>query len=185
MLITDGCTEIEYKGSTKVVIGKFDGIHLGHQKLIREITKINDGRPSVVFTFKSGSKVLKNDIRILTEEERRQIFEELGTDILVEFDLNEENAKTEPEDFVRDILVKRLHAGLIVAGSDVSFGRFGKGNLELLTKLSKEYGFEVKTIDKVMYENEPISSTRIREALKNGNNKSAGEMLGRIRRDNV
>lgn len=179
MIILDGENEIEYEGKTRVVIGKFDGIHVGHQKLIGEITGKNDDLKSVVFTFKRSSEYLKNSERILSDEERRLKFERLGVDYLVEYDLNEHNSKEEPESFAENVLKTRLHAAEIVCGSDLSFGYKGRGNVELLLSLQDKLGIKVRVIDKVLYKGEAISSTRIKEALKAGDSESANIMLGK------
>lgn len=178
MIIIDGLKEIEYEKGTRVVIGKFDGIHAGHQKLIGEITGKNDDLKSVVFTFKPGkSRFLDAENRIFTEEERYRRFEELGVDYLVEFDLNEDAAKMEPEDFARVCLKQRLHAKEIVCGPDLSFGYKGRGNVSLLESLKDELQINIKVIEKVKYMGEDISSTRIKEALKAGNISDAEKML--------
>ena len=178
MIVTDGLSEIEYKGRTRVVIGKFDGIHAGHQKLIRTVTEHKDLLKSVVFTFTFASEVYLNNVnRILSETERRKKFEELGADYLVEYELNDLTAKMEPEDFARVLLRDRLHAAEVYCGPDLSFGYKGRGNVELLRGMEEELGIKVIVIDKVKYMGEDISSTRIREAIKNGNIKDAENML--------
>ena len=178
MIVTDGLCEIEYKGRTRVVIGKFDGIHAGHQKLIRTVTEHKDNLKSVVFTFTFASEVYLNNVnRLLSEEERRKKFEELGTDYLVEYELNDETARMEPEDFARVLLRDRLHAAEVYCGPDLSFGYKGRGNVELLRSMEEELGIKVIVIDKVKYMGEDISSTRIREAIKNGNITDAENML--------
>ena len=179
MIIIDGTKEIEYDGMTKIAIGKFDGIHLGHQRLIGEMISENDGLKSLVFTFtKESEPFLKDSGRILSKEERRKKFEALGVDYLVEFELNETTAKTEPEDFARDILKNRLHCKKLVCGPDLSFGYKGRGDVELLKSMESELGIKVRVIEKVKYKGRDISSTRIRNALKKGNLTDAAEMLG-------
>ena len=178
MTILDGLSEIEYEGNTRVVIGKFDGIHAGHQKLIRTAASRKDSLKSVVFTFTFASEVYLNNVaRILTEEERRAKFESLCIDYLVEYELNDITARMEPEDFIRVVLRERLHAAEIYCGPDITFGYKGRGNLELLNSMEDKIGIKVFVIDKVQYLGQDISSTRIREAIKNGNLRDAENML--------
>lgn len=177
MTIIDGTKEIEYPGGTAVVIGKFDGIHKGHQKLIRKAAS-DPSLKCVVFSFTTDSeKYLKDSGRILSREERRRKFESLGVDYLVEYELNEETIKTEPEDFARDVLSKRLHCRRIVCGPDLSFGYKGRGNADLLRAMEDELSIEVVVMDKVRYNGSEISSTRIRKAIKEGRKTEADEML--------
>lgn len=178
MIIIDGLEEIEYPGSTRIVIGKFDGIHAGHQKLIRTITSCNDDLKSVVFSFSLRSEIYLNKCeRILSEDERHEKFEALGVDYLVEYELNDSTAKQEPEDFARTVLKERLHCKEIVCGSDLSFGYMGRGNVELLKSMENELNIKVSVIEKVKYQGIDISSTRIRKALAEGNNVDANNML--------
>lgn len=178
MIITDGSKEIEYGGNTRVVIGKFDGIHMGHQKLIHMITDKKDDLKSVVFTFSLASEVFINKCeRLLTDEKRREKFESLGVDYLVEYELNEETSKMEPEDFARKILKDRLHAAEVYCGPDLSFGYKGRGNVELLKAMEDELSIKIIVIDKVQYMGEDVSSSRIREAFLSGNIKDAEKMM--------
>lgn len=178
MIIIDGLKEIEYSGQTCIALGKFDGIHAGHRKLINEITHREDGTKSVVFTFSFDSGIyLDKSERLLSNENRREIFEGLGVDYLVEYELNGTTSKTEPEEFARVILKERLHAREIVCGSDLSFGYMGRGNVALLESMEEELGIKVKVIDKVKYKGDDISSSRIRQALSEGNIVDAEKML--------
>ena len=111
-------------------------------------------------------------------EEKRQIFESLGIDILVEFPLTYETAATPKEVFVEEILVKRLNAGFIVAGTDLSFGKNGEGNSDFLIEESRKFNFEVEIIDKISYKGEIISSTLVRKAIAEGDVKKAHFMMG-------
>ena len=178
MIIIDGLKEIEYDGPTLVVIGKFDGIHAGHQRLINEITQKKGDAKAVVFTFSYQSGIyLDKSERLLSNDNRRKKFESLGVDYLVEYDLNENTLKMEPEEFARVILKERLHAKEIVCGNDLSFGYLGRGNVSLLKSMEKELGIVVRVIDKVKYLGEDISSSRIRKALSEGNISDAENML--------
>ena len=178
MEIIDGLSEIAYEGNTRIAIGKFDGIHAGHQMLIKEMTRFNDDLKSVVFTFSYASEIyLKKDERIFTEEVRREKFNDLGVDYLVEYDLLDVTAKCEPEDFARLVLKERLHAKEIYCGPDLSFGYKGRGNVELLKSLEKELNIKTIVFEKIKYLGEDISSTRIREAIKAGDMEAAENML--------
>lgn len=178
MIIINGLSEIEYKGETIVAIGKFDGIHEGHQKLITYMTEQRKEYKSVVFTFSYASEIyLNKDERILSDEERHKKFERLGVDYLVEYDLNDVTSKMEPEEFAREIIKKRLHAKEIVCGCDLSFGYKGRGNVDLLMSMAEELDLKITVIEKVKYLGEDISSTRIREALASGNIADAKNML--------
>jgi len=178
MVIEDGLKEIEYPGETRIAIGKFDGIHAGHQKLIKELTKDEGSLKSVVFTFSVASKVLINkDDRILSDDERHKKFSDLGVDYLIEYDLNEQSAKMEPEEFARVVLKDRLHCAEIICGPDLTFGYKGRGTVALLKDMEQELDIKVTVIDKVKYNGEDISSTRIRAALKAGNISDAENMM--------
>lgn len=165
-----------------VAIGKFDGIHMGHRQLLSEIiAKKREGLKAVVFTFHPSPNVLfsKTLERELTSlEEKRQVFEGLGVDILVEFPMTYETAATSKEVFVKDILVEKINAKFIVAGCDLSFGKNGEGNSEFLIGEGQKFGFDVKIIDKISYKDEIISSTLVRQAIADGDVKKAKFMLG-------
>ena len=103
----------------------------------------------------------------------------MGIDILIEFPLNIQTAATPPEEFVREILVKRMNTGFIASGKDLSFGKGGKGNSRLLTEMSAEYGYQVCVIDKVYYEDREISSTYVREMVEKGDMAGTRALLGR------
>lgn len=178
MEIIDGLKEIDFAGNTRIAIGKFDGIHAGHRRLIRELTKKQDELKSLIFTFSfSSESFLKNSERILSVEDRRRLFKELDVDYLVEYELNEQTASMEPEEFARRILKERLHCVELVCGPDLTFGHKGRGNVALLKELENELNIKVTVIDKVKYQGEDISSTRIREALRQGNIEDANKML--------
>lgn len=165
-----------------VALGKFDGIHLGHRRLLEEILRQKrQGLASCVFTFDPSPAVFFGgaDVRELTtREEKRVLFERMGIDILIEFPLSRESAGILPEDFVRDILAERMHTAFLAAGEDVSFGAGGSGDARLLRQLSDRYGFEVRIIDKVCLEGQAISSTYVRSQVEAGNLLLAGRLLG-------
>ena len=168
MKIITELDKLNIREKTAVAIGKFDGIHVGHKELLSKILeKKKEGFKATVFTFDPSPEefFLGHPVtQLFTKEEKLKAFKDLGVDILVMFPLNDETAATDPEEFVRRILVDELNAGFIAAGSDVSFGDKGKGDSALLEKLEKELSYELCIIDKVKIDGEEVSSTRVRNA---------------------
>lgn len=182
MEIIVGTTEFMLEKETAVAIGKFDGVHIGHRRLLEEILEQKkNGLAACVFTFDPPPAVLfgSPDVKELTtREEKRSLFERMGVDILIEFPLTVESAAMQPDTFAREILAKQMNARFIAAGTDLSFGAKGAGNAALLQALSPELGFEVKTIEKVCIEGREVNSTYIRELLKEGNMEQVERFLG-------
>ena len=182
MQIISDLDEFNTDTRTAVAMGKFDGVHLGHRKLLSLIKNEEaDGLKSVVFTFNptpdeffTGHSVPQ----LSTLEEKRRIFEEMGIDVLVEFPLTDESAATDPDLFVRDILINKLKASYIAAGTDVTFGDKGRGDCFLLKNLSKELGYDLNLIDKVRVDGSEVSSSRIRGEISDGNMEMARRLLG-------
>lgn len=182
MQIITNLNEMNLSLASAVAIGKFDGIHLGHRQLIGKIVaKKQEGMKAVIFTFNPSPSALFSKVKekeLTSLEEKRKLFESLGVDVLVEFPLSFETAATPKEIFVEDILVKKLNAKFIVAGTDLSFGKNGEGNSAFLKEESKKYDFQVEIIDKISYKGEIISSTLVRKAIVEGDVKKAHFMLG-------
>ncbi len=182
MQIITTTNELNIKDKTAIAMGKFDGIHLGHKKLLAKILEEKqDGLKACVFTFEPSPEEFFVGHRVgqlFTRDEKRRAFERMGIDILVEFPLNAETAATPPEDFVRNILFEDLKARYIAAGTDVSFGDKGRGDQYLLRNLSKDLGFELELINKVMLDGAEVSSTRVRNEVTDGNMASVKRLLG-------
>lgn len=182
MEIIVGTTEFELEQLTAVAIGKFDGVHLGHRRLLEEIIeKKSEGLAACVFTFDPAPAVLfgiSDGKELSTKEEKRLLFEKMGIDILIEFPLTEKTASTSPEVFVQNILCGQMNAKYIAAGTDLSFGARGAGNAALLEKMAPELGFSVKTIDKVAVDDIEVSSTYIRSKVEEGAMDVAERFLG-------
>ena len=181
-IITELDNKLNIREKTAVAIGKFDGVHVGHKELLSKILeKKKDGLKATVFTFDPSPEeffVGHSVPQLFTREEKLKAFQELGVDILVMFPLNDETAATDPEEFVRRILVDELNAGFIAAGSDVSFGDKGKGDSKLLERLGKELSYELCIIDKVKIDGEEVSSTRVRNAVSDGDMDLTERLLG-------
>ena len=183
MQIISGITEFELNMHCAVAIGKFDGIHKGHRLLIDKIKEVSKERflKSVVFTFNPSPESFFCGHalpELTTVSEKRHMFEKMGIDILIEFPMNAETAATAPTEFIQKYLCDQMRAKYIVAGSDISFGDKGKGNADLLMAMADECEYQCELVDKITYDGTDISSTRIRERVKNGEMHSAADMLG-------
>lgn len=182
MKIIKNTTEFYIEESTVVAIGKFDGFHCGHQKLLCKMQEQKEkGLATVVFTFVPSPAAFfsKETLRDLTTtEEKRSIFEKAGIDYLIEYPFYQETADMEPETYIKEVLVERIHAKCIVAGEDVSFGRRGAGNYQLLEEKATVYGYDVIIIEKVQYEGREVSSTFVREEVAKGNMELVHRLLG-------
>lgn len=182
MKLIENRTQFHIEENTAVAIGKFDGIHLGHRELLKKIKEAKaEGLKAAVFTFTPSPGVYfsKAPIQeITTREEKRDLFEKMGIDYLVEYPFGKEAAEMEPEAFIKEILVKSMSARLVAAGEDVSFGHKGKGNAILLAKLGREEGFQTCIIPKICHGDRIISSTYVREMIREGNMELVKELMG-------
>ena len=166
---------------TAIALGKFDGIHLGHQLLIDGLLREKEkGRQALVFTFGSHpNAVLSSGFQknIYTPEEKAYYFANLGIDILLEYPFTKAFASVSPEDFVYQCMVKKLGVQSIYVGEDFHFGRGRSGNVGLLKLLGEEYHFEVNALAKRTLRGKVVSSTVIRDMLES-HFYIANEMLG-------
>lgn len=165
-----------------VTLGKFDGLHRGHDKLLTRTLELGKaGYETVVFTFdvsplvKLGTRITRT---LLTNEERRVLLERKKLDCLIECPFVPELIQMEAEDFVREILAVQLRAAYVVVGPDFHFGYERKGNPQLLQKLGQQYGFRVEILTKETEDDREISSTWIREALREGRIEKVNQLLG-------
>ena len=153
---------------TVVTIGKFDGVHLGHRKVLEEVKKTASkyNLKSVVYTFLVNPKLVlhqENFIPLMTNEEKSRAIEEAGIDYLVYEDFNESFSKMEPEEFVKEILVAKANAKVVIMGKNCTFGNNRTGNVQVMKALGTTFGFRVFCVDMVMDDGEFMSSTKIRE----------------------
>lgn len=174
-------TEFKLK-DTVVSLGKFDGLHQGHRKLFEAIQKEQkNGLTGVVFSFllPPGTFLENKEVNLIyTEEEKKALLEAMGMDVLVSYPFDRVSLSMEPENFVRDILVEKLDAKVIVVGSDFRFGHNRRGDVRLLEELSLKYGYQLQVFEKVTMEGDIVSSTRIRSELSKGNMELAARLLG-------
>lgn len=166
---------------TAIALGKFDGIHLGHQMLIENLlTERRKGRKTLVFTFgQLPTDVITGGVHrvIYTPEEKAYYFARLGIDILLEYPFTKEFAACPPEVFVEECLVKQLGVRSVYVGEDFHFGRGRSGNVGLLRLLGAEHHFEVNALTKRTLHGKVVSSTVIRDMLESHFH-VANEMLG-------
>ena len=157
---------------TAAALGKFDGIHMGHRRLLQEVCSCRDrGLASCVFTFEPSPAVFFGGGErgmLCTREEKRLLLARIGVDILIEFPLNARTAATPPEQFARQILAGKMKTRFLAAGRDLSFGAGGAGDAALLEELGPSLGFETRIIDKVCLEGREVSSTLVREKVEAG-----------------
>lgn len=178
-----GTREFQIEEPAVVTLGKFDGRHRGHQKLLKRMAEVKEekGYKTAVFTFDmSPNALVAGDPQkvITTNLERKNNLEKIGIDYLVEYPFTEETARMEPEEFVRHVLTGQMNAKAIVVGTDCSFGYRGAGNAERLSQWKERYGYELTVIPKEQDDHRDISSTYIREQLDAGNMEKANELLG-------
>jgi riboflavin kinase/FMN adenylyltransferase len=184
-VVRDPLTSSDLPKGAVATIGNFDGVHLGHQKILTAVVDRarEAGRPGVAITFEPHPlKVLHPELApkmIQTLTQREETLERLGIDALLVVPFTRDFSLTEPEEFVSAFLRKRLAVSEILLGSHFAFGRGKRGNLDLLRALGPENGFGAAGVDEVFFEGAPISSTRIREAIAVGDIRSANAMLGR------
>lgn len=189
MQIIEKETTFQLHKASAVAIGKFDGIHKGHQSLLRHVLEQKDkGLQAVVFTFDPSPavlfhKLLKNRAgtslpELTTKREKRKLFAELGIDVLIEFPLTYESAAMPAERFIEQVLAGQMKAAYIAAGTDLSFGKEGKGDTALLKKYAGECGYRTDIIEKVCLDGVEISSSYVRDVVKAGDMEKAERLIG-------
>lgn len=171
------------QNSTSATIGNFDGVHIGHKKILKAVKEEakQQGLSSCVITFHPHpQKVLQNiDIPLLSPiRERLKLLEEQGIDVVACYTFTQDIAKISAQDFVTDILVGKLNLKHLIVGPDFSFGRKREGNLDLLNTMGAKYGFDTEVVETALYDGEIVSSTSIRNLLREGNLIKAGKFLG-------
>lgn len=172
------------RGST-LAIGNFDGIHLGHQAILRAaVTRARDLHAvSTALTFDPlPQKVLRPDsapLRVSTTEQRLRCFAEMGIDAAVVLPFTRDLAKLTPQEFVDQILVRDLHVRAVFVGENFRFGHKQAGNSRMLLLLGAERGFDVVILPPVIHKREVVSSTIIRREIASGDVAHAARLLGR------
>ena len=170
--------------SSVVTVGTFDGIHLGHQKLINKVLSISktENLRSIVLTFNPHPRIiLNNDSNIsllTTKTEKNKILKSFNIDDLITQQFSKEFSRLTPLDYVKTILVDKLNAKHIVIGYDHHFGRNRNANSNNLYEFSKLFNFQVSEVDVLTKDNISVSSTKIRNLIFQGRIKEANALLG-------
>lgn len=185
MQVFHNINELSKLSNTIVTIGTFDGVHLGHQKIIKRLVELKkqQGGETLLFTFDPHPrKVLfpeQKDLRLITTtEEKCELLKKIGIDNVLVFPFTKEFSQTQANEYISEIIVKGLKTKTLVIGYDHRFGSNREGNIEVLKSLSSQYNFIVEEISAQEINQLNVSSTRIRKAIEEGDIKTANEFLG-------
>ncbi|MDR6299930.1 bifunctional riboflavin kinase/FAD synthetase [Mesonia maritima] len=173
---------LQKKGAV-ITIGTFDGVHVGHRKIIKRLVdsgKKNHLKATVLTFFPHPRMVLQQESKIKlinTIEERKKILKKAGVEEIVVYPFTKEFSRLTAQEYVQSILVKKLQAKRVIIGYDHRFGRNRTADIQDLRKLGKQFHFEVEEISKEDIEEVAVSSTKIRKALENGELEKANTYL--------
>ena len=170
-----------------LAIGNFDGVHLGHQKIIDELIEYSKIKncSSAILSFKPHPRQFFSDeyrnFQIISEEEKIYLLDKQGIDHYFSLLFDENIASMSPKDFITNILSEKLHSKHLIVGYDFKFGKDRKGNASLLQEQTKTHGFDTNVIQPIAsnYNDLIYSSSRIREFIRDGNMEKANLFLGR------
>ena len=185
MLTVRNTKHFRIESPTIVTIGTFDGVHLGHQKILSRLQQLKQkhGLNAVVLTFDPHPrKVLfpdQKDLRLITLiEEKLNLLENYGVDVTVVYPFDKSFSCFEAREYIEEILIKSLKVKYLVIGYDHKFGHDRSGDIKVLKQFSKEYGYEVEEIDALDIDHIAISSSKIRAAIEAGKIDLANNYLG-------
>lgn len=184
MKIVQSISDFHGSEKTFVTIGTFDGVHIGHQKILSKLFSEakKHGNKSVLLTFFPHPRmVLQKGVTIKlinTIKEKSDLLEKMGLDYLIIHPFSREFSRLSATEFVRDILINKLNTAQLFIGYDHHFGKNREGNIEQLTELSSLYNFKVSEIPAQDINDVSVSSTKIRAALENGELRTANKYLG-------
>ena len=186
MEIIRGLENIREKKNSVITLGTFDGLHIGHKKIIDKVVEVaeNKGLQSVLLTFEPHPRLVLNSsdkpIQLLsTIDEKVEILRSFKLDVVVVINFSKEFADKSYKDFVKSILINRLNLKHLVLGYDHHFGKNREGNFDSLKKMEQEYSFSIDKVDPLYINDELVSSSLIRDYLLNGDVSSASVYLQR------
>ena len=187
MEVIEGLSTWRRKFENSVVaLGTFDGVHRGHQEVIRTTRDIarRNGKTSVVVTFEPVPRAVIGEERkkiglLTTLKQKGELIRNLGIDAMLVIHFNRKLARIDPEEFVNRVIYKRIGAGRVVVGPGFRFGKNRSGNVVLLKRLGRKYGFSVTIVGEVKIGNTKVSSSKIRQLLWQGKIEEANRLLGR------
>jgi riboflavin kinase / FMN adenylyltransferase len=175
-------------GESVVTIGEFDGVHLGHQRIVARAAEVGRerGLPVVVITFDPHpDEVIRPGSHppfLCSARRRAELLASLGAEAVIVLPFTLEFSRLDPDEFVRTVLVERLHAAAVVEGEDFRFGHKAAGDVHLLAKLGEKYDFTAEGMPLLVLGGAMISSTSIRQMLEVGDVADAAKALGRPHR---
>ena len=184
MKVFSSINEFNSTKKTIVTIGTFDGVHIGHQKIIEKLIQgsKNSGYESLILTFFPHPRMVlhgTSSIKLLnTIDEKSSLLERMELDNLIIHPFNKEFSNLSAEEFVKKILVDALNIQKIIIGYDHRFGKNRAANIDDLIGFGEKYGFEVEQISAQEIDSVSVSSTKIRDAIANGTMAVANEYLG-------
>ena len=184
-IIKNNITKIPKSDFNIATIGSFDGIHIGHKKILQTLTKTakkNNGKSILITFWPHPRYVLKknNDFKLLTSlDEKIKLFEKNKIDILYIVDFSLKFSKVSANKFIENILLEKLKINCLLIGYNNNFGRNREGNIRYLEENKKKFDIDIISIPKQSVDKISISSTKIREYLNNGKINSANRLLGR------
>lgn len=172
----------DFHGNVGLTIGNFEGFHRGHREIVQTLLSQSRrrGLDAAVITFKEHPLKLLRGVepeRLSLPHEKLVNLRKAGVDLLLYLDFSPEFADTEPESFLR-MLQRQLAPGLLCLGREFRFGKGNEGNIDFLRRLSATYNYDLVVVDDVVHLNGPVSSTRIRDAVKKGDFELADGLLG-------
>lgn len=187
MKIIEDLSQIGGIRNPVVTSGTFDGVHIGHQKILRRVNDLahRQGGESVVITYWPHPRFVLGkgwgDLKLLTTFiEKAELLDEQGIDYLIKIPFTREFSQMSSTTFIQDIIIDKIGTQKLVIGYDHKFGKNREGSFSFLQENQKRFGFEIEEIPRLDIDDVGISSTKIRTALKNGHCEEAANFLGRV-----